>query len=90
MILLTRRNLLRGLFAAPAIIAIDRLMPVRALLPETVTVATVADLRKWYSVRYEFVNGVWRAAEVAAVPGGPRFIVAEDTAYTWSERALAA
>jgi hypothetical protein len=28
--ILTRRNLLRGLVAAPAIIAIDRLMPVKA------------------------------------------------------------
>ena len=30
--LIQRRNLLRGLFAAPAIIAIDRLMPVRAIV----------------------------------------------------------
>ena len=28
--ILTRRNILRGMFAAPAIIAIDRLMPVKA------------------------------------------------------------
>lgn len=28
--IITRRNALRGLFAAPAIIAIDRLMPVKA------------------------------------------------------------
>lgn len=31
MMLLTRRNVLRSLFAAPAIIAAERLMPVRAL-----------------------------------------------------------
>lgn len=28
--ILTRRNILRGMFAAPAIIAIDNLMPVKA------------------------------------------------------------
>lgn len=31
--MISKRNLLRGLFAAPAIIAIDRLMPVKLIVP---------------------------------------------------------
>lgn len=31
--MISKRNLLRGLFATPAIIAIDRLMPIKLIVP---------------------------------------------------------
>lgn len=62
MILSTRRTFLRGLFATPAIIAIDRLMPVRALLvvPEAPTIEATtywyASYALGYSVSLEQIN----------------------------------
>lgn len=51
--IITRRNLLRGMFAAPAIIAIDRLMPVKVRgKVEPVFVAG--------EERLILQNGVWR------------------------------
>lgn len=48
--IITRRNILRGMFAAPAIIAIDNLMPVKAyaklIKPDLAGYKVVCDLQQ--------------------------------------------
>jgi len=34
--MITRRNLLRGLFAAPAIVAVENIMPIKLIVPDPI------------------------------------------------------
>lgn len=83
MILTTRRTFLRGLFATPAIIAIDRLMPVRALLGDGVMLTSMADpipsrllwpgLRSWWRMYASGDGGMeFVEMELTRMEGGLR------------------
>lgn len=70
--LVSRRSVLRGLFAAPAIIAIDRLMPVRALAaiaPRAPATLLVGDWGAEWRSAGQFLYASIAGAAINSVPG---------------------
>ena len=74
--ILTRRNILRGMFAAPAIIAIDNLMPVKAyaslIKPVSYKVKITHDESFFYCPYMPLEYEVYKKAELVEwhpVPG---------------------
>lgn len=86
---ISRRLLLRGLFATPALIAIERLMPVRALAQEPwAGLAALGDAGNSYWLRYEWKPGLWRAYKLTV--SAPSIIVVDGTLADTPSLALAA